>query len=278
MMLNISFGIRLFILVLGLASLFAAPAKASEQYVFSVVPQFERRMLFAIWQPIIDELEKRTGLSFQLTTSLSVSDYESDVIKGQYDFVYINPYLMPNIEQTPGYLPLVRDKNPLFGILVVRKDSPYNRVEDLQGKALAVPSMSALGASLLLRAELERQFRVKMRPVIAKTHSSVFLHVLNGFADAGGSVQKALSEQEARVRDSLRVLHRTREVPSHPVAVHKRVPLAVREKVRQAFIEMSASEEGRRLLARVPMQEAVAASAEDYHVLRALKLETYLQN
>lgn len=278
MMLNISVGIRQFILVLGLAILFAAPAKASEQYLFSVVPQFERRMLFAIWQPIIDELQKRTGLSFQLTTSLSVSDYESDVIKGQYDFVYINPYLMASIEQTPGYLPLVRDRNPLFGILVVRKDSPYSRVEDLQGKALAVPSMSALGASLLLRAELERQFQVKMRPVIAKTHSSVFLHVVNGFADAGGSVQKALSEQDARVRGSLRVLYQTREVPSHPVAAHKRVPPAVREKVRQAFIEMSASEEGRRLLARVPMQDAVATSAEDYHVLRTLKLENYLQN
>lgn len=254
------------------------PAQAEpETYSFSVVPQFERRMLFGIWQPIVDELERRTGLHFRLVTSLSVSDYESDTVKGLYDFVYINPYMIPVVETTPGYLPLVRDAKPLYGILVVRQDSPLQRVQDLHGKSLAVPSMSALGASLLMRAELDRQFGVKTRVTIAKTHSSVFVHVINGFTDAGGSVQKALSEQPAKIRDSLRILHRTQDLPSHPVAVHKRVPPAVREAVRKALIELAATEAGREMLEKVPMPQPVAATAEDYHVLRALKLENYLQ-
>ncbi len=266
------------LLLFCLATIFILPAKAEETYTFSVVPQSERRMLFGIWQPIMDELQKRTGIHFQLTTSLSVSDYESDVVKGLHDFVYINPYLMPSVEESPGYIPLVRDKKALRGILVVRKDSPYNRVEDLQGKSLAVPSLSALGASLLLRAEMDRLHHVKTQVIVAKTHSSVFLHVVNGFSDAGGSVQKALSEQTPRIQESLRILHQTREVPSHPVAAHKRVPVAVRQRVRQAFIDMSSTEEGRLLLGKVPMQEAIAAEVDDYHVLRALKLEQYLQN
>ncbi len=261
--------------VLALAA--ALPVKAEETYSFSVVPQFERRMLFSIWQPIIDDLEKRTGQRFKLVTSLSVGDYESELIKGQYDFVYINPYMMPTVEQQPGYVALIRDRKPLKGILVVRKDSTIKDVRELQGKTLAVPSMTALGASLLLRAELDRLHGVKTKPVLAKTHSSVFLHVINGFTDAGGSVQKALSEQDPRIQDSLRVLHQTREVPSHPIAAHKRVPAAVRERVRQAFLDMSASPAGRELLDKVPMQEAIAAKAEDYHVLRTLKLEQYLQ-
>jgi len=249
---------------------------APEIYTFSVVPQFERRMLFNIWQPIIDELEKRTGHRFRLVTSLSVSDYESDVAKGLYDFIYINPYMMPLVETRPGYLPLVRDDGALHGILVVRKDSPVQRVEDLQGKSLAVPSMTALGASLLLRAELDRKFAVKTNPVIAKTHSSVFVHVINGFTEAGGSVQKALSEQPAKIRDTLRVLHRTQDLPSHPVAAHKRVPPEVRESVRQALIELGKSEAGRQLLDKVPMPRPVAATSEDYEVLRTLKLDGYL--
>lgn len=255
----------------------AGPLQAAETYSFSVVPQFERRMLFSIWQPIVDALEKRTGLRFELTTSLSVSDYESDVIKGQYDFIYLNPYMMPLVGQSPGYVPLVRDGEALRGILVVRKDSPLHKIADLQGKSLAVPSMTALGASLLLRAELDRLFNVKTRVVIAKTHSSVFLHVINGFADAGGSVQKALGEQEPRIQDALRVLYQTGELPSHPVAAHKRVPPAVREKVRMALIELAASEEGRQLLERVPMRRPVPAQLQDYDVLRKLRLEEYVE-
>jgi phosphonate transport system substrate-binding protein len=257
---------------------FAAAANPSVEpaYSFSVAPQFERRQLFRIWQPIVDDLQRRTGLRFELVTSLSVGDYDSDVKNGRYDFIYVNPHLMPLIEKQPGYQPLIRDSAPLHGILVVRKDSPLQRVEDLRGKTLAVPSLAALAASLLLRAELDRDFGVKPQAIIAKTHSSVFLHVVNGLADAGGSVQKALAEQDERVRDSLKVLHRTRDVPSHPIAGHQRVPVKVREQVRQAFLEMSADPQGRALLAEVPMREAVAASVDDYQVLKTLKLDSYL--
>lgn len=258
------------------AAAVADPAKETV-YTFSVAPQFERRKLFGIWQPIIDELQRRTGLRFELVTSLSVGEYDSDAKNGRYDFIYVNPYMVPLIDRQPGYQPLIRDKAALRGILVVRKDSPLQRVEDLQDKTLAVPSMSALGASLLLRAELDRDFGVKTRPVIAKTHSSVFLHVVNGLADAGGAVQKALAEENERIRNNLKVLYQTRELPSHPIAAHPRVPLKVREQVRQAFLDMSADPQGRVLLADVPMREAVAAHADDYQVLKTLRLDSYLE-
>lgn len=268
-------------ILVGLSCLLPAAAQATPPveptYSFSVAPQFERRKLFSIWQPIVDDLQRRTGLRFELVTSLSVGEYDNDVKNGRYDFIYVNPYMVPLIDKRPGYQPLIRDAAPLHGILVVRKDSPLQRVEDLRDKTLAVPSMSALGASLLLRAELDRDFGVKTRPIIAKTHSSVFLHVVNGLADAGGSVQKALAEQDERIRGSLKVLHRTRDVPSHPIAGHQRVPTKVREQVRQAFLEMSADPNGRSLLAEVPMREAVAARAEDYQVLKTLKLDSYLE-
>lgn len=261
------------------AAICIGPAWASEQtvYSFSVVPQFERRVLFGIWQPILDELQKRTGQRFELVTALSVNEYDQDVHRGIYDFVYVNPYVMVNIEKTPGYQPLIRDGQSLHGILVVRKDSPIQRVEDLQGKSLAIPALQALGASLLLRAELDRRFGVRMNPVIAKTHGSVFLHVINGLTDAGGSVQKALSTQEQPIQASLRVLYRTTDVPSHPIAAHPRVPEALREQVRQALIAMAADPAGKALLGKVPLQEPVAAQAEDYHVLRDFHLENYLQ-
>jgi phosphonate transport system substrate-binding protein len=267
---------RKFLAALVLAAV-SISAIADEVPKFSVVPQFQTRQLFAIWQPVVDALERRTGLKFQLVTTLSVEEYEREVAAGRYDFIYINPYMMPIVGDKPGYIPIVRDGKPLRGILVVRKDGPIQRVEDLQGKTLAVPSMTALGASLLLRAELDRRFNVTPLPLVAKTHSSVFLHVINGLADAGGSVQKALSEQEPRIRDSLKVLHQTVDVPSHPLAVHPRVPAAVRERVRQAFLDMAADESDRKLLAEIPMQAATAAHLADYEVLRGLKLEKYLQ-
>lgn len=268
--------LRQFLFALCLA-LTAIPAALAESYSFSVTPQFERRKLFAIWQPIVDDLRRRTGIDFQLVTSLSVSDYERDLRRGTYDFAYMNPYMAHQVAASPGYQPLVRDSQPLRGILVVPKDSPYRNVQDLRGKLLAIPSLSALGANLLLRAELERKHQVTLRVEEAKTHSSVFLHVVNGLADAGGSVQKALAEQDPQVRDALRVLYTTQEVRSHPLSGHSRVPQAVRDKVRQAFLDISATDAGRQLLSEIPMKQAASASLEDYRPLQELNLERYLQ-
>ncbi|MGE5506228.1 MAG: phosphate/phosphite/phosphonate ABC transporter substrate-binding protein, partial [Actinomycetota bacterium] len=164
---------------------------------------------------------------------------------------------------------------PLKGILVVAKDSPVKDVHELNGKVLAVPSANAIGASILIRADLERLYGVRMTVRDVKTHASVYLHVANGLADAGGGVQKVFDEQDAAVRDRLRVLYTTRELPPHPVAAHPRVPPAVREAVRKAFLDLRATPEGAALLAPVPMRNAMATSMDDYMPMAEWKLETY---
>ena len=147
-------------LLLGLgASLFALQAAAQAVvYRFGVVPQFEQRQLFATWKPIIDELSRRSGVQLTLTATLSVPEFERELSRGSFDFVYANPYQVLREYTRQGYLPLVRDEAPLYGILVVRKDSPYKSPAELEGLKLASPSFNALGASLLLRADLAQVF------------------------------------------------------------------------------------------------------------------------
>jgi len=269
---------RLFAAFLSLALLnFAVcpPRAAAREYVFGVVPQFEQRKLYATWKPIVDELEKRTGLTFRLVTTLQVPEFEKEFARGRFDFVYVNPYHIVQARKTRGYQPLVRDKVPLRGILVVKKDGPVRSVRDLDGKAVAFPSPNALGASLLMRADLEQVHHVTVTPLYVKTHSSVYLHVVQGLAAAGGGVEKTLSEQNQGVRDRLRVLYTTRALPSHPVAVHPRVNRQDAEKVRSALLAMGRDPAGKELLAKVPMTEPVATSMDAYLPMASWGLERY---
>ena len=257
-----------------LAALFSSfSVCAAETYTFAVVPQFEQRKLFGIWKPIVDELEQRTGLSLKLVATLTVPEFEQGIAKGTFDFVYANPYHILHVSDTQGYIPLVRDSAPLRGVLVVRKDSPIKSLAELDGKTVAFPSPNAIGASLLMRADLSRQYHVNVVPLYVKTHSSVYLHVVNGLTSAGGGVEKTLEEQPATVKDALRVLYTTREMPSHPIAAHPRVPQEVREKVRRALLDMAATKRGQELLAKVPMAKVVSTSLADYTVMRGWGLE-----
>jgi len=249
--------------------------RAEQKYVFGVVPQFEQRKLFAIWKPIIDDLERRTGLSFDLVTTLKIQDFEKEFIQGNFDFAYMNPYHILKAIPAQGYIPLVRDKAPLRGVLVVRKDGPIRTVAELSGKVVAFPSPNALGAALLMRADLERLYHIKVTPLYVKTHSSVYLHVVKDLTAAGGGVQKSLQEQSPDIRDALRVLYTTRPLPSHPVAAHPRVPKEQREKVRRALLAMGADPEGNELLSRIPMKEITAASMDDYKEMQEWGLDAY---
>lgn len=250
-------------------------AFAAESYVFGVVPQFEQRKLYAIWQPVILELEKRTGLTFKLVTTLKIQDFEKEFLHGNFDFVYMNPYFILTGKDPCGYIPLVRDRSPLRGILVVRKDSPVKNVPELNGKVVAFPSPNAIGASLLIRADLAKLFHTAVEPLYVKTHSSVYLHVVKGLAAAGGGVEKTLQEQEPAVRNTLRVLYTTREIPSHPIAAHPRVAKNDREKVRRALLDMGSSREGRDLLSKIPIRDITGAGLRDYEKMRTWGLDAY---
>lgn len=251
------------------------PVVAGTTYTLGVVSQFEPRKIYAIWKPIADELSRRTGLEIQLVVSINITEFEAALEKGTFDFVYANPYHILRVSNSQGYIPLVRDSEPLRGILVVRRDSPVKSVKELAGKALAVPSPNSVGASLLLRADLERLYGVHMSMLNARTHSSVYLNVLNGLADAGGGVQKSLSEQNPEVQGGLRILYTTRAMPSHPIAAHPRIKPDVCELLRKTVLEMSATPAGKALLDEIPMPSPVTASLEDYLVMRPWGLDSY---
>ncbi|MDH4164106.1 MAG: phosphate/phosphite/phosphonate ABC transporter substrate-binding protein [Nitrospirota bacterium] len=254
-----------------------APAVAADDsvYSFGVVPQFEQRKLYAIWKPVIDELEKKTGLSFKLVTTLKINDFEKEYMAQKFDFAYMNPYFIVR-GVTPGtYIPLVRDNKPHRGIVVVRRDGTVKRVADLAGKTVAFPSPNAIGATLMTRAELERLFNVTVEPLYVKTHSSVYLHVAKELAVAGGGVEKTLQEQDAAIRGLLTVLHTTEVMPNLPVAANRRIPETIREKVRRAFLELGTTEEGRAVLEKIPMKEVVATSMDEYLVIEKWGLDKY---
>lgn len=262
-------------LLLGAAAVLPLGATAAPTYTFGVVPQFEQRKLFAIWKPVVDELAKRSGLDIKLVVTLSVPEFEAALEAGTFDFVYANPYHILKVRDSQGYIPLVRDEEPLRGILVVRKDSPLKSVKELDGKTIAVPSPNALGASLLLRSELERLHGVHLQMLNVKTHSSVYLHVLNGLTEAGGGVQKTLGEQAPTIQSQLRVLYTTHDIPSHPVAAHPRIPAESRERIRKALLDLGATPAGKVLLDEIPMPRPVPSALDDYLPMRTWGLDKY---
>ncbi len=250
-----------------------APSAWARTYIFGVTPQFERRQLFAVWTPILNELGKRTGDTFQLATAPNIREFERQYNAGAYDLAYMNPYLV--VANPQGYQPILRDENPIRGILVVRKDSPIRSASDLEGKEIVFPAPNAIGASLLIRAELTRKYHVAFTPRYVHSHTAVYLNVAQGLAEAGGGVQQTFDEQKDAVKEKLRIIHTAAPVPSLPIAVHPRVGAATRDAIREAFLALAATPEGTALLKEVPINHLTATGIKDYEPLRELRLQDF---
>jgi phosphonate transport system substrate-binding protein len=267
---------RLLCIFISTVCLISSAAFAETTYRFGVVPQFEPRKLAAIWIPILAELEKRTGFHLTMVGAARIPEFESEFENGRYDFAYMNPYHSVVAMRKQGYEPLVRDEGTqLSGILVVTKDGPIKQMSDLAGKTVAFPAPNALGASLLMRADLERIHKLKISPLWSQTHTSAYLNAALGKADAAGGVMATFEQQPPTVRDKLKILYETRTMASHPVMAHPRVLASDREKLRQAFLDMGSTTEGQALLAKVPFKRIGTAKPEDYRELANWGLEDY---
>ena len=271
-------GIKNFILLILVTFILTSLALAEERpYIFAVVPQFPPSYIHENWDPLLKVLEEETGLKFVLKTYKSIPEFERAFLKGEPDFAFMNPYHAVMAKRAQGYIPLIRDKNPLTGILVVRKDAPYRDVRDLDGKKIGFPAPNAYGASLYMRALLSEVFKINFYPLYLKTHDNVYRNVVLGNVAAGGGVNQTLKRQPEEVKRELRILYETPPSAPHPIAVHPRVPEKVRESFKKAFLRLLQKENLKDFLQKVQIPQPVEADYNrDYRPLEKLNLEKYL--
>lgn len=265
------------IILIALVPGLVSPASDVEKTIrFGVVPQFDARRIQSIWQPVLTALEKDSGLHFELVGSPSIPEFEKQFLAGEFDLAYMNPYHSLMAYAAQGYEPVVRDVGrTLFGIVVVRKDSQIQSVQELDGKTVAFPAPNALGAALIPRAEFGEIYKINIQTRYVRSHTSAYLNVVTGQTAAGGGVYKTLQKQPENIRNALKIIYKTPRVAPHPVVVHPRVGKSIKERIREAFATLGDTPEGRELVAEIPIKEIGTATLEDYQSLNQMGLDKY---
>jgi len=242
----------------------------AQEYTFGVVPQYEPQKLNAIWQPLLKQVSKQTGVKI----------FEQAFANGEYDFAYMNPWHSVIAHEKQGYLPLIKDAGrKLQGILVVNKDSGITKLSQLEGTEIAFPAPNALGASLLMRADLALLYGITIKPVYVQTHPSVYLNVALHSTMAGGGVMGTFKQQPENLQNKLDILYKTREISRHPIVAHPRVDPAIQLKVQQAILSIGKNPEFRNLLEDIPIINPSIATLAEYQQLTQWGLRSfYVEN
>ena len=262
--------IRLWFFLVLANLLFAGPTSLAyaQERILGVVPQGAPSDLAIQWQPLIKYLQDTTGIQLRFSTAPSIIRFEQRVLKGDYDFVYMNALLYVRAQKQHGYRALVRRENPLRGILVVKKGTVKN-LSDLKGSTIAFPSPTALGATLLPRAELDRR-KINYHVSYVGTHESGYQSVLVGRYAAAGGVMRTFSLLPATSQSELQVLFKSKPLTGHVVAVNPRIPREESGRMARALESLQNNQAGRDLLKKLRVDRFVVAKPGDFASIKKM--------
>jgi len=242
-----------------------------KEYVLALAPQHSLGLMLKAWTPVLWAYNEQTNNEIYLKVFPSKAAFEENMLSGESDFVFGSAFYYLILNQKHGYIPLVRsNKKFLNGIIVVKKNSDITTVDDLNGQRVAFPSQNAFGASLYIRSMLDSK-GIKVEPLYSENHEKTYFSVDRGLAIAGGGVLRTFNV--FNLRNSLKVIYTSPDLPTHPLMAHPRVPKKVQKDIISFLLSLNETDDGRRMLTEIKLEKPVRVNHRlDYQSLRDLNI------
>ncbi|HED19325.1 MAG TPA: phosphate/phosphite/phosphonate ABC transporter substrate-binding protein [Gammaproteobacteria bacterium] len=253
------------------------PANAS--LTFGVFPYLPTRKLEQMYAPTAARFGELLNVQVKLRTRPDFERFREQVHQQSYDIIFIQPFDYIRAAADNGYLPLARwaragngdNIEGLRAIFVVRADSTVNTLNDLAGKRVATPdkdaAVSLLGRHALSSFKLDK--KVEIYPI--NNHIACLTQVRVKKAAACVTAQPTLKLFRDHTGAKLRVLYETQHIPSSLFAVHKRIPKAQRELLKNEILSWSADNtDDKAYLHGGGWSHLHPASDSDYEPVRAI--------
>lgn len=159
--------------------------------------------------------------------------------------------------------------------VIVRKDSPYQSLKDLQGKRYAF-SDPLSNSGKLVPTYLLAQKGYKIEDyfhsyIYTYSHSNSIEAVATGLVD-GASVDGYIWKLHQRIDPTFssktKVIHQSQDFPFTPFVFRKSINFEIKEKIRSIFLEMHKDPEGKKILDKLFIERFVSLEDKDYNPIR----------
>jgi phosphonate transport system substrate-binding protein len=260
-------------IILLLASFPLWAGNSEKIYYFGIPPQQSAAEIARRWTPVMQYLSQKSGFHIQLKTEKDIATYSQKLGEGGYDFGFSSPLQYIIAHKKNGLEAIVKEQNgKTIGLIVVRKNSSIQSVEQLNNQTLAFAGPTAFAATVLPVHYLNSK-KVAVNIQYVTSIDSVYLSVAKGIFQAGGGEMRTFSGLASSIKDKLRVLWESNDLPPFAFYAHPRVSGEVIDKVQNALVEMGGTAQGQALLKTINFTKLEKADDHDYDALRKLNIK-----
>jgi len=239
---------RLVCLLVGLSVAFATTAHADQVYSFGVLSQRSAVLTAQYWNPILDYVERKTGVKMRLHIARSAPESNEATERGQYDFVYSNTIFLPKMVEANYQVILRPQDEAITGQIVTLADSGIDSLADLNGKVVGFPSLSAFVGYAVPMDQLLRA-GITVTPVFGGNQEGIIAQLKAKKVVAAGVNNQVMRSFAQRENVAYRVLWESVGYLNLPISAHPRVDTEIINRVKLAFDGMDNDTEGLSILA-----------------------------
>jgi len=200
---------------------------AGAEIRLGILPRLNAVEMYTMFKPLADYLAEESGEKTTLVIPKDFDAFQAMFKSGQLDIGFANPLIYVQLGQDAPVEPLAlaaekKAGTKFRGIIIARKDSGIERLQDLKGRKLAfVEKNSAAGyifqMMLLQTAGLDIHRDFTLLPFV-KTHANVALAIFNRVADAGGIREDDFDKMRGRMDiTQLKIVGYTDYFPNWPM-------------------------------------------------------------
>ncbi len=260
------------------------PLSTQPVYIFGVHPLHNPTHLFEVYQPMIDYINERlVGGQLRLEASRDYPSFDKKLLEGHFDFALPNPYQTVTASDH-GYriFGKMGDDQNFRGIILVRKDSNINSVDDLRGKTISYPASTALAATMMPQWYLYEHGIDINKDIINSYVGSQESSIMNVYLGKSAAAAtwpppwRAFVKKRPEVGKAVMVKWETFSLPNNGLVARGDVPDAIIKQVAQIIITLHTHEEGRKILRGMELSRYEKADDKTYEPVREFikKFET----
>jgi len=241
-------------------------------YIFSIHPLHNPTRLHEIFNPLMVYLSEHIeNTRFQLEASRNYASYEAKLYARKADFSLPNPFQTVNAIQH-GYRVFGKmgDDFNFRGIILVRKDSGIERVEQLKGKRISYPAPTALAATMLPQYFLQTHGLNVMKDLdnlYVGSQESAIMNVYLGNSAAAATWPppwNVLRKERPELDRQLEVKWHTQSLPNNSLVVRDNIPEKLVRQVADLLFQLHTTETGKRILEKMELSRFEPASNATY--------------
>ena len=234
------------------------------------------------YHQLLEYIANKLGRQIQLVQRKTYGEINELIGMGQIDLAFICSGPYAGGKEKFGFqalaMPRVRGSHLYQAYLIVNKDSPFQKLDDLRGKSFAFTDPESNTGKLVPTYWLNKT-GAKPEDFFGKTiytysHDNSIRAVAMSLVDGAavnGQVWEYYNYSDPVFAAKTRIIKRSQPFGNPPVVASSRVPHQMKERIRNLLLKMHLDPKGKKILDELMIDGFIAPKEECYDPILAMK-------